>query len=71
MALKVLNFSMADSKRECIEKFGKQPNGRIVHDDDQLCTTEYSRILPLENGEVQWLITLLYFMRHQNSHVFF
>ncbi|XP_037643626.1 laminin subunit alpha-3-like isoform X2 [Sebastes umbrosus] len=42
----------AHSKRECIEKFGKQPNGRIVHDDDQLCTTEYSRIVPLENGEI-------------------
>ncbi|XP_034090494.1 laminin subunit alpha-3-like isoform X3 [Gymnodraco acuticeps] len=42
----------AHSKRECIEKFGKQPNARIVHDDDQICTTEYSRINPLENGEV-------------------
>nr|XP_040026949.1 laminin subunit alpha-3-like isoform X2 [Gasterosteus aculeatus aculeatus] len=42
----------AHSKRECIETFGKQPNARIVHDDDQLCTTEYSRIVPLENGEI-------------------
>ncbi|KAF3858226.1 hypothetical protein F7725_011427, partial [Dissostichus mawsoni] len=42
----------AHSKRECIEKFGKQPNARIVHDDDQICTTEYSRINPLENGEI-------------------
>ncbi|XP_062413741.1 laminin subunit alpha-3-like isoform X1 [Pungitius pungitius] len=42
----------AHSKRECIERFGKQPNARIVHDDDQLCTTEYSRIVPLENGEI-------------------
>ncbi|XP_054482290.1 laminin subunit alpha-3-like [Anoplopoma fimbria] len=42
----------AHSKRECIEKFGKQPNARIVHDDDQLCTTEYSRTVPLENGEI-------------------
>ncbi|XP_014845866.1 PREDICTED: laminin subunit alpha-3-like isoform X1 [Poecilia mexicana] len=42
----------AHSKRECIEKFGKQPNGRIFNDDDQICTTEYSRIIPLENGEV-------------------
>ncbi|XP_075877558.1 laminin subunit alpha-3-like isoform X2 [Nelusetta ayraudi] len=42
----------AHSKRECLERFGKQPNGRVVHDDDQLCTTEYSRILPLENGEI-------------------
>lgn len=43
----------ADSKHECIEKFGKQPNARVIHDDDQLCTTEYSRIVPLENGEVK------------------
>ncbi|XP_072297637.1 laminin subunit alpha-3-like [Eucyclogobius newberryi] len=42
----------AHSKRECIERFGKQPNARIVSDDDQICTTEYSRIVPLENGEV-------------------
>ncbi|XP_059201052.1 laminin subunit alpha-3-like [Centropristis striata] len=42
----------AHSKRECIEMFGKQPNARIVHDDDQLCTTDYSRIVPLENGEI-------------------
>lgn len=44
----------ADSKRECIERFGKQPNGRTLSDDDQLCTTEYSRIVPLENGEVKY-----------------
>ncbi|XP_055007957.1 laminin subunit alpha-3 [Boleophthalmus pectinirostris] len=42
----------AHSKRECIERFGKQPNARIVRDDDQICTTEYSRIVPLENGEI-------------------
>lgn len=71
---KVLNFFTADSKRECIERFGKQPNGRIVHDDDQLCTTEYSRILPLENGEVSCTLKTLYFTSHPNSlvslHVF-
>ncbi|XP_019117800.1 laminin subunit alpha-3 isoform X2 [Larimichthys crocea] len=42
----------AHSKHECIEKFGKQPNARILSDDDQVCTTEYSRIVPLENGEI-------------------
>ncbi|KAF7654917.1 hypothetical protein LDENG_00063180 [Lucifuga dentata] len=42
----------AHSKGECIERFGKQPNVRILKDDDQLCTTEYSRIIPLENGEI-------------------
>ncbi|KAJ8272625.1 hypothetical protein GJAV_G00091440 [Gymnothorax javanicus] len=39
-------------KRDCLEIFGKQPNARIVRDDDQICTTEYSRIVPLENGEI-------------------
>lgn len=43
---------LADLKRECIERFGKHPNARIIKDDDQICTTEYSRIIPLENGEV-------------------
>ncbi|KAM4551973.1 laminin subunit alpha-3-like isoform 1-T1 [Odontesthes bonariensis] len=42
----------AHSKRECIERFKKQPNARVLNDDDQLCTTEYSRIIPLENGEI-------------------
>ncbi|XP_068196189.1 laminin subunit alpha-3-like isoform X2 [Antennarius striatus] len=42
----------AHSKQECIESFGKKPNVRILHDDDQLCTTDYSRIVPLENGEI-------------------
>ncbi|XP_055359510.1 laminin subunit alpha-3-like isoform X2 [Betta splendens] len=42
----------AHSKRECIERFGKHPNTRVLRDDDKVCTTEYSRIVPLENGEV-------------------
>ncbi|KAJ8267959.1 hypothetical protein COCON_G00131310 [Conger conger] len=39
----------AHLKRDCLEFFGKQPNARISRDDDQICTTEYSRIVPLEN----------------------
>ncbi|CAL8260542.1 unnamed protein product [Gadus morhua 'NCC'] len=42
----------ASSKRDCIERFGQQTIERIHHDDDVICTTEYSRIVPLENGEV-------------------
>ncbi|XP_053485634.1 laminin subunit alpha-3 isoform X1 [Ictalurus furcatus] len=42
----------AHLKQDCIERFGKEPNIRIVGDDDQICTTEYSRIVPLENGEI-------------------
>ncbi|XP_072098440.1 laminin subunit alpha-5 isoform X1 [Mobula birostris] len=42
----------ASSKRDCIEKFGPKTVERIVDDDDAICTTEYSRIVPLENGEI-------------------
>uniref|UniRef100_A0AAQ5Y5K7 Laminin subunit alpha-5 n=1 Tax=Amphiprion ocellaris TaxID=80972 RepID=A0AAQ5Y5K7_AMPOC len=42
----------ASSKRDCIERFGQSTIERINHDDDVICTTEYSRIVPLENGEI-------------------
>ncbi|XP_056241478.1 laminin subunit alpha-5 isoform X1 [Seriola aureovittata] len=42
----------ASSKRDCIERFGQSTIERINNDDDIACTTEYSRIVPLENGEV-------------------
>lgn len=51
--LLLLLLLLADSARECIERFEKQPNARLLNDDDQLCITEYSRIIPLENGEVK------------------
>ncbi|OWK01682.1 hypothetical protein Celaphus_00017653, partial [Cervus elaphus hippelaphus] len=40
------------SKVDCLEQFGQEANRAITRDDDVLCTTEYSRIVPLENGEV-------------------
>ncbi|XP_062271172.1 laminin subunit alpha-5-like [Scomber scombrus] len=40
------------SKRDCIERFGQQTIERINSDNDVICTTEYSRIVPLENGEI-------------------
>uniref|UniRef100_A0A8C8RBX0 Laminin subunit alpha-5 n=1 Tax=Pelusios castaneus TaxID=367368 RepID=A0A8C8RBX0_9SAUR len=42
----------ASSKRDCIEKFSPNTVERISKDDDAICTTEYSRIVPLENGEI-------------------
>ncbi|XP_029011451.1 laminin subunit alpha-5 isoform X2 [Betta splendens] len=42
----------ASSKRDCIERFGQRTIQRINSDDDIICTTEYSRIVPLENGEI-------------------
>ncbi|KAM6163895.1 laminin subunit alpha-5 [Rhynchocyon petersi] len=42
----------ASSKRDCLERFGPKTLDRITRDDDVICSTEYSRIVPLENGEV-------------------
>ncbi|XP_032875419.1 laminin subunit alpha-3 isoform X3 [Amblyraja radiata] len=42
----------AHSKRDCEELFGTRAHERITRDDDVICTTEYSRIVPLENGEI-------------------
>ncbi|XP_036390362.1 laminin subunit alpha-5 isoform X1 [Megalops cyprinoides] len=42
----------ASSKRDCIERFGQRTIERIYKDNDVICTTEYSRIVPLENGEI-------------------
>ncbi|XP_029773853.1 laminin subunit alpha-5, partial [Suricata suricatta] len=42
----------ASSKRDCFERFGPQTLQRIVRDDHVICSTEYSRIVPLENGEI-------------------
>ncbi|OCT62438.1 laminin subunit alpha-5 isoform X2 [Xenopus laevis] len=42
----------ASSKRDCLELFGPQTLERIVQDDHVICTTEHSRIVPLENGEI-------------------
>ncbi|XP_069587314.1 laminin subunit alpha-3 [Ranitomeya imitator] len=42
----------ANSKQDCLLHFGKDTKQPIIRDDDVICTTEYSRIVPLENGEV-------------------
>ncbi|MEJ1281613.1 laminin alpha 3 [Cricetulus griseus] len=42
----------AHSQRDCLEHFGQEANTAITRDDQALCVTEYSRIVPLENGEV-------------------
>lgn len=44
-------FSL-DSKSDCWQRFRKEANARVERDNDVICTTEYSRIVPLENGEV-------------------
>ncbi|XP_053570955.1 laminin subunit alpha-3 [Bombina bombina] len=42
----------ANSKIDCLNYFGKETKQPIIRDDDVICTTEYSRIVPLENGEI-------------------
>ncbi|OWK59737.1 Laminin subunit alpha-3 [Lonchura striata] len=42
----------AYSRADCLERFGKEANLPVRRDSDVLCTTEYSRIVPLENGEI-------------------
>ncbi|XP_077580678.1 laminin subunit alpha-3-like [Stigmatopora nigra] len=42
----------AHSKHECFDRFGKRPNAPLINDGDQLCTTDYSSLVPLENGEI-------------------
>ncbi|XP_049633449.1 laminin subunit alpha-5 [Suncus etruscus] len=42
----------ASSRRDCLERFGPRTLERIEQDDDVVCSTEYSRIVPLENGEI-------------------
>nr|KAF6358406.1 laminin subunit alpha 3 [Pipistrellus kuhlii] len=42
----------AHSKADCWQQFGREANRAVTRDDDVLCTTDYSRIVPLENGEV-------------------
>ncbi|KAE8598578.1 hypothetical protein XENTR_v10016864 [Xenopus tropicalis] len=42
----------ANSKIDCINHFKKEAKQPITRDDDVICTTEYSRIVPLENGEI-------------------
>lgn len=38
--------------RECQNMFGMNVNFHIEADDTVICTTQYSKIVPLEGGEV-------------------
>ncbi|XP_035865899.1 laminin subunit alpha-5 isoform X3 [Phyllostomus discolor] len=42
----------ASSRRDCLERFGARTLERVSRDDDVVCSTEHSRIVPLENGEI-------------------
>nr|XP_038952851.1 laminin subunit alpha-3 isoform X2 [Rattus norvegicus] len=42
----------AHSRGDCLQQFGQEANMAVTRDDQVLCVTEYSRIVPLENGEI-------------------
>ncbi|XP_037900995.1 laminin subunit alpha [Glossina fuscipes] len=42
----------SDTPADCETYFGKDTYKPINNDDDVICTTEYSKIVPLENGEI-------------------
>lgn len=42
----------SDLPSDCETYFGKDSLRPITSDDDVVCTTEYSKIVPLENGEI-------------------
>ncbi|KRT86422.1 hypothetical protein AMK59_1178, partial [Oryctes borbonicus] len=42
----------SDSAGDCWTYFGKESNEPISRDDSVICSTEYSKIVPLEGGEI-------------------
>lgn len=42
----------SDSPSDCETYFGRESLQPISRDDSVICTTEYSKIVPLEGGEV-------------------
>lgn len=43
----------SDSRVDCETYFGAESLQPISRDDSVICTTEYSKIVPLEGGEVK------------------
>ncbi|XP_033109167.1 laminin subunit alpha-like [Anneissia japonica] len=42
----------ADTPSDCFNFFGIDSDDQLTSDDDVICTTEYSAIVPLEDGEI-------------------
>jgi len=42
----------ADSAADCMLNFGVEAASKPTKDDSVICTTEFSKIVPLEGGEV-------------------
>ncbi|XP_071940937.1 laminin-like protein epi-1 [Antedon mediterranea] len=42
----------ADSESDCVQSFGMNSTVQLTADDQVICTTAYSEIVPLEDGEI-------------------
>ncbi|CAF0881627.1 unnamed protein product, partial [Brachionus calyciflorus] len=42
----------ADTPSDCFNFFNKTANERVKSDDDVICTTDFSKVLPVEGGEI-------------------
>jgi laminin alpha 3/5 len=51
----------ASNQNECFQFFKTIANQPIKRDDDVVCSTLYSKVLPLEGGEVSFFLNLLKF----------
>ena len=47
----------AGNDPECQKHFGIHANEKIVRDDQVICETEFSKVLPIEDGEVYVSLT--------------
>ncbi|GBP97582.1 Laminin subunit alpha [Eumeta japonica] len=56
----------ADSPQDCQRYFGKKSLQPITEDDSVICSTEYSKIVPLEGGEIP--ISLLNYRPSANKY---
>lgn len=48
----------ADTPSDCMKFFGVQADRDIYADDAVICSTEFSKIVPLENGEVSFFFKM-------------
>ncbi|CAG9136876.1 unnamed protein product [Plutella xylostella] len=56
----------SDSPQDCERYFGKESIQPITRDDSVICSTEYSKIVPLEGGEIP--ISLLNYRPSSNKY---
>ena len=58
----------ADTPSDCYQFFEAAADEELYYDDQVLCTTEFSKVVPLEGGEVSISVVLLLLLF---LHIFF